>query len=367
MAKLVQEALKRSSTQGPSAPPSEAIRAEYAATSPSNQSKLHDFWTSTPSWAAVGAMIGALASNISLWLIVVAAWVIVCIDFIRVGFFSRGWRRNTANVVIPLALACLFFEVAKIAPRAASLPALDAYARTTVDAFAQRFPWLKNAPKSDTTGNQQNPSSQPAPAAHLLNPDFSIEPTSVEPPKFMFKANNKSSTDLENIFFDIDYFIAEKKKGSPNSSVIFRRYFTVSGKQLLPNDDMLLRQNKSFSFSVDFCPSHANEQLFITSLMLPEDNLMKLAGFRVTIRYDRYLDHKSFSYNKSYAVSSKDGFNTASGLDAGTRMFSYPMEPDVMLFGEILPYISDSSKWRDDILHVVLSGQSGRVQFMRGK
>src|SRR5258708_3711641 len=53
------------------------------------RTKLSAFWGSTPVWAAIGVLGGALGSQISLRLMYVGMWMLTVFEFMRVGFFER--------------------------------------------------------------------------------------------------------------------------------------------------------------------------------------------------------------------------------------------------------------------------------------
>jgi hypothetical protein len=110
------------------------------------RNSLSTFWGSTPVWGAIGVLIGAIAAQISLKLLFVAAWAVLFMEFIRAGFFRSPLFKLLGNAIVGLLLAFAFTQLWRVTPRSPESPTLD----QQLDAFAQRFPWLKQPPQITT-------------------------------------------------------------------------------------------------------------------------------------------------------------------------------------------------------------------------
>jgi hypothetical protein len=106
--------------------------------------RLGSFWGSTPIWGAIGVLIGAIVSQLSIKLLFIGVWVVVLMEFVRVGFFERTFAKVFGNIVFGLGLALVFFQLWKFSPKPKEPPTLDQYA----DTLARRFPWLNNPPQT---------------------------------------------------------------------------------------------------------------------------------------------------------------------------------------------------------------------------
>jgi hypothetical protein len=111
---------------------------------PSFSSKLGSFWGSTPIWGAIGVLIGAIVSQVSIRLLFIVVWAVVFMEFVRVGFFERRLVKVFGNIAFGLGLGFVFFQLWKFSPKPKEPPTLDQYAET----LAHRFPWLNNPPQT---------------------------------------------------------------------------------------------------------------------------------------------------------------------------------------------------------------------------
>jgi hypothetical protein len=72
------------------------------------QSKLTQFWTSTPVWGVAAVLLTLYISPRSVKVVYFLAWVILCSEFVRVGFFeSNRSRRYVVNTLFSVSLAIL--------------------------------------------------------------------------------------------------------------------------------------------------------------------------------------------------------------------------------------------------------------------
>lgn len=121
-------------------------------------SKFSAFWGSTPVWGAIGVLIGAIASQLSLKLLFVAAWGIFLFEFIRVGFFKRPMSKVFGNIVTGSLLAAVFFGLWLISPRPKEPATLDQMADAFANAFAKKISGLaKPEPKPTSAISRRTP------------------------------------------------------------------------------------------------------------------------------------------------------------------------------------------------------------------
>jgi hypothetical protein len=102
--------------------------------------KLRTFWSSTPFWAVLCMLVGAVGSQLSLNLLFFIGWAVVLFEFIRMGFVDSRKFRVVGNSIAGLLLAVLFVGLWRISPKPQTPPSLD----QEMDAFARRFPFLKS-------------------------------------------------------------------------------------------------------------------------------------------------------------------------------------------------------------------------------
>src|SRR6266852_570826 len=118
--------------------------------------KVSIFWGSTPVWGAIGVLIGAIASQISLKLLLLAVWATLWVEFVRVGFFPSYLIRRICNTAVGIALAVVFILMwPHIKPKEPAT--LDQQADVVINRAAKKFPWLTNPPKEP--GPKTPPSS----------------------------------------------------------------------------------------------------------------------------------------------------------------------------------------------------------------
>lgn len=72
--------------------------------------KVSTFWGSTPVWGAMGVLIGAIGSQISLKFLLIAVWGTLWVEFVRVGFFPSRLMRRIGNTAVGVVLAILFIR-----------------------------------------------------------------------------------------------------------------------------------------------------------------------------------------------------------------------------------------------------------------
>jgi len=90
--------------------------------SEADKTKFREFWTSSASWGAVGAMLGALASQISILVLAFLCWGVIVIDFWRIRFGSPSKAKQAIiNVAFALVAGAGFFLAIKYTPHATTL------------------------------------------------------------------------------------------------------------------------------------------------------------------------------------------------------------------------------------------------------
>jgi hypothetical protein len=91
--------------------------------------RLGSFWGSTPIWGAIGVLIGAIVSQLSIKLLFIGVWVVVLMEFVRVGFFERTFAKVFGNIVFGLGLALVFFSVVEVFSKTKRAPYLRSICR----------------------------------------------------------------------------------------------------------------------------------------------------------------------------------------------------------------------------------------------
>lgn len=117
--------------------------AEAKAPVETIRSKIGTFWGSTPFWAVIGMVIGAIAAQISLKSLFFAAWLITLAEFVRVGFFENKNKRVVGGVIAAIVFAFMFYSGWKITPKPHDPPSID----QQLGEFSRRFPWFAEPPK----------------------------------------------------------------------------------------------------------------------------------------------------------------------------------------------------------------------------
>lgn len=108
--------------------------------------KLSTFWGSTPVWGAMGVLIGAIGSQISLKFLLMAVWGTLWVEFVRVGFFPSRLMRRIGNTAVGVVLAILLIRAwPYVKPKEPAT--LDQQADVVIEKIAKKFPLLANPPK----------------------------------------------------------------------------------------------------------------------------------------------------------------------------------------------------------------------------
>jgi hypothetical protein len=101
-------------------------------------------------------LIGAVASQVSLKILLLGVWAVLCVEFGRAEIFSTKAGRRIGNKLVTAALAVLFVSAwPYVKPR--EQPTMDQQMEIITTNLAKKFPWLAKAPA-------------PAPPAPLLHP-----------------------------------------------------------------------------------------------------------------------------------------------------------------------------------------------------
>jgi hypothetical protein len=120
--------------------------------------KLDTLWRSTPAWAMVSVVVGAILSQSSgvivLIPLIVITWLVICVEFVRARLFE-GLVRYAVDALFVVLLAVVFFGLWEFTPKAQPVASLD----QQMDALAKRFPLLSRgdvaSSKSAITSNAQ--------------------------------------------------------------------------------------------------------------------------------------------------------------------------------------------------------------------
>jgi hypothetical protein len=100
--------------------------------------KWTELWRSTPIWGAVGVLAGTLLAQVSVILVFIAVWLVICVEFVSLRLIPNKPVRYLCNFAFGAVLAMAFWGLWRVAPRPTTPPTLD----QQMDAFAKRFPEL---------------------------------------------------------------------------------------------------------------------------------------------------------------------------------------------------------------------------------
>jgi len=351
----------------------EAVLARIPLASPppapsGTWNKLREFWTSTPVWGVLGVLATLVLSPISTTALYGLCWLVLCFEFARLRVLANDpFRRRTANVVFAVLLGLSFLAAWPILPKPKEQPNIDRSLAVASDTIVSKIGAVIDQHDKVSNPNVASPPSDSSIEAIKPKPDLHIRMASVSPTgapgqySIAFNVENGPGADIDNAFYSVDYFIAERRALAPLQSVMFRRYAKEENLMLLLNKDTLLRQNNAATFTIPLPAIRTNNLSFLSGLMAQEGDILKLAGLRVRINYERYLDRKRFDSQESYQIMSTDGYRTISGLFPKAEYFSDPTQKTRVSLEQIEPYLSDTRKWRDDVIAV----SPGKVEFKR--
>jgi hypothetical protein len=322
------------------------------------ESKWRKMYNNSPIWGAIGVVAGIIVTGASAHSraanLVIAGgyflfWVVLCVEFIRMKVVETRPLRVFLNSVFCLFMFVALYAGWRITPKVTDQPDVIAELKTAA-------PWLFIKPNPDQSEGRQQPD--------LPVPNFRVEPEGqilpIRQPNqeetFMLEAHNLSGADIDHVRFSEDFFVAEVGAGKPMSSVKFRRYFGEGATNLLTAqfidaDDIALPQNNKVLFpvtgTVNVAPGQSGDDSMLLILMRREPGVRKLAGVRIKFTYQRYLDHKPFTYVTAYQYISSDGYRTFSGLSSGTRIYPSQARSELLDISDIKPYAADETKWED--------------------
>src|ERR1700722_18757099 len=80
--------------------------------------KLILLWRSTPVWRALGVLAGALLSQVSVNILFIFVWIVVCAEFVSLRISEKKPIRYLVNIAFTVLLAAMFIIVWHVTPRA---------------------------------------------------------------------------------------------------------------------------------------------------------------------------------------------------------------------------------------------------------
>ena len=132
--------------------------------------KFAKIWNSTPAWGAIGMLIGAVASQISISLLCFGVWCVLCAEFIHIKIAERSNLRWLLNAAFAVLLAGVFIFGWPLLPKPKEQPSFDA----SLQAFGQKLPSIlginQAKPRASSVApTRVPPSSVEAPAIQRLS------------------------------------------------------------------------------------------------------------------------------------------------------------------------------------------------------
>lgn len=116
------------------------------------QSKVFEFWSSTPVWGAFGVLTGVILSrvtsrvaleNLTAATIFIGFWIVICIEFVRLRAVENRFGRYVANAAFAVTLGMCLVVGWRFLPKTQSEPDV---ADSVVNEIRSIAPWLFERP-----------------------------------------------------------------------------------------------------------------------------------------------------------------------------------------------------------------------------